>query len=683
MRRVLRRTSIHILCAIATLAVSGLLSGGAHATLGTCDTAGPIEVEATILGPGPTAYASLGAAFAAVSRHPHRYQRRGRASTSECDGRRAEQQRRGSASYTTLSIWPRPTLLTISGASVTGRGVIELNGADNVTIDGDNPNSGGTNRDLTIANTAVNTTTFTSVVRLALSTVVTSANGNTVRNCVINGSATGRNIAAATSTAGSETTTYGILVGGGATTVAGGTTAPSPIASLTTTIASGQTVTSFTASNNLINAVARGIAVQGAAVTVANLLSVTNNVIGSAADGDTTTVYSRGILVLGFDNLTVTGNLVRNMAWFVGTQQMAIAIGDVAFTVTGTNGLIANNVVLNQNNRATGTFGAYGININAGNNQRVQNNVVARLTGDMTGGAAFSTTFGLFGIRVASGTGHKVYHNSVNMFGLRAGTPATNLLSAAFGITVTGLTGTDVRNNIFSNTITGGTTSIAHVAVYLPPSGTTANMNLTWNNNAYYTGTTAGVHGVAHVNTTYLAVPAGPTTYNGLYTVANFSPGATTPNANFRAYTSTLSAGGTNDNASLASSAAAPFTSSTDLHINTGLLATQLESGGASAGVTLVTTDFDNDVRPGPAGSVNGGATNPDIGVDEFDGVPPVANDVQATAFLDPTNGGSKPAGVAFSPSALHQQRDGGADQRDRALRIFDAWPSRSTTTLR
>ena len=53
---------------------------------------------------------------------------------------------------------------------------------------------------------------------------------------------------------------------------------------------------------------------------------------------------------------------------------------------------------------------------------------VSGVTGDMTGGAAFSTTFGLHGIRLGSGTGHKVYHNSVNLFGLRSGTATASLL---------------------------------------------------------------------------------------------------------------------------------------------------------------------------------------------------------------------------------------------------------------
>ena len=90
--------------------------------------------------------------------------------------------------------------------------------------------------------------------------------------------------------------------------------------------------------------------------------------------------------------------------------------------------------------------------------------------------------------------GHKVYNNSVNLFGPHTGTATTSLLSAAFSISTTAQTGIDVRDNIFANNITGGTTSIAHVSVFLPSGGTAA-MNLTWNNNAYFFGTDAARQG--------------------------------------------------------------------------------------------------------------------------------------------------------------------------------------------
>ncbi len=98
----------------------------------------------------------------------------------------------GSASYTSVTISPTNDGVSISGATATGRGVIELNGADNVTIDGDNPTTGGTNRNLSIINTAASTIAYNSVVRIALSTAVTSANNDVVKNCIIMGNATGR-----------------------------------------------------------------------------------------------------------------------------------------------------------------------------------------------------------------------------------------------------------------------------------------------------------------------------------------------------------------------------------------------------------------------------------------------------------------------------------------------------------
>src|SRR5207237_8296687 len=116
--------------------------------------------------------------------------------------------------------------LSIAGATPTGRGVVELNGADNVTIDGDNPNTGGTNRNLTIQSTATNITAFTSVIRIALATsVVTSADNDTFKNLNLVGNATGRNVSGATSTTGSDHPVYGVLATAGASTVSA-TTAP-------------------------------------------------------------------------------------------------------------------------------------------------------------------------------------------------------------------------------------------------------------------------------------------------------------------------------------------------------------------------------------------------------------------------------------------------------------------------
>ncbi|MEO8196260.1 MAG: Calx-beta domain-containing protein [Thermoanaerobaculia bacterium] len=547
-----------------------------------------VDVTATAGTPGPTTYATLKLAFDAINAGTHQGDIVASITANTTEGATSavlNSSGAGSASYTSVLIQPTADGLSVTGNPPTGRGVIELNGADNVTIDGDNPGTGGTNRNLTIQNSAVATTTYTSVVRVALSTLITSANNVAVKNSILLGSATGRNTGAATSSTGSENTTYGILVGGGASTVAA-TTAPSAIASVSTLIGSPITATGFTADNNQIDACARGIAVQGSAITVASGLTITNNVIGSATAGNTTTVYSRGMTLQGFDSTTISGNTVRNIESFLSTAVVGLNLGDAS--TTGTNASVTKNIVTNVLNRSTGTFGAYGINLNAGNAITVANNFVAGVTHDMTGGGAFSTTFGVIGIRLGTGINHKVYYNSVSLFGLQPGTAATSLLSAALAVVATGQTGLDIRNNALSNTTTGGTTSIAHVAMYLPSGGTSA-MNLTLNNNGYYYGTDVARQGVGQ---------GGATAGTNFFTTLTA----------LKAYSSALSVAGTNDNASFASTLTAPFTSATDLHIPAAT-PTQLESTGA---VVSVTTDIDGDPRSG---------TTPDIGADEFAGV--------------------------------------------------------------
>ena len=279
-------------------------------------------------------------------------------------------------------------------------------------------------------------------------------------------------------------------------------------------------------------------------------------------------------------NNNITGNNVSDISSNGGTTG-SLARGIVVSGATSDLTIQKNNVqgIINT---STGTFPAYGLDISGGNNVVVKNNFVSNINHDMTGGAAFSTTFGVFGIRVGAGTGHQIYHNSVNLYGAHTGTAAASLLSAAFAIVATTSTGCDVRDNIFANNITGGTTSIAHVSVFLPSGGTSA-MNLTWNNNSYYFGTDASRQGIGQAGTT-----AGTNFFTTLPALA--------------AYTSTLSPAATNDNASLASIGAVPFVSANDLHI--GVSAPEVNAGVAIASVT---DDIDGDMRP----------SMPDIGADE------------------------------------------------------------------
>jgi hypothetical protein len=207
---------VRVLSTVLGLGVTALTTSHALATVGVCDTAQPVEVEATAGTPGPTGYATLAAAFSAVNAGTHQGAVNVEicASTVEPGSAVLNGSGQGAASYASLSIRPLADALTVSALTLQGRGVIELNGADNVTLDGDNPNTAGTNRNLTITSTADPELALTSLVRLAVATaLITSANGNTVKNCVLNGSAVGRNVSGSTSSTLGENTTFGILVG--------------------------------------------------------------------------------------------------------------------------------------------------------------------------------------------------------------------------------------------------------------------------------------------------------------------------------------------------------------------------------------------------------------------------------------------------------------------------------------
>ncbi|MEO8513343.1 MAG: T9SS type A sorting domain-containing protein [Ignavibacteria bacterium] len=612
---------------------------------------------------GPTNYATLKLAFDAVNAGTHQGAITISITANTNEGTTPatlNSSGAGSANYTSVLIQPTTDGVSISGNPVTGFGVIQLNGADNVTINGDNPNTLGTNRNLTVSNTTTATVIANSVIRIATSAAVTSADNNTIRNCILNGNVTGGNSSSITVTTGSSNSSFGIFCGGngGATT----TGAPIAITSVTSNTApSGTTINALIIDNNAINQCARGIVFNGAATTVSNGVTISNNLVGDQGSvtgtppytSPATTVYTKGIWIAGTSSISISGNSVKNIMSYVGTtitgvelvssigslisisnnfltnivnngtgsivKALLISNGSGAYSISGntitnvqalaglsgtdalevtsagTNGIIELNKITTVYNRNVGTFGAYGINLTTGTGIIVRNNFVSDINMNMSGGSAFSASFGVFGIRIAGGTNHKVYYNSVNMNAALLGTATTTILSSALNISATTITGVDVRNNIFSNTMTGGTTSIAHVSLYLP-AGPTSAMNLTLNNNAYFSGTDVSRQGIAQV---------GLTAGSGFYLAANFNPGTITPAANLRALTSTLSAVGTNDNASFATTDAAPFISSTDLHINT-LIATGLESGGTP--ISGTTTDIDGDTR---------NLTTPDIGADE------------------------------------------------------------------
>lgn len=550
-------------------------------TLGTCDltsAALPIEIEATAGVIGPVAYSSLQAAFAAINAGTHQ----GAINIEVCFN---SAESTGSAvlnsngatpaSYTSVSIRPLVDGVTISGDSGSGRGFIELNGADSVTIDGDNLNTAGTNRDLTLQNTAAAATTNTAVVRIALNTTtVNTAGNNTFRNLNIVGSAVGQ--AALTATSSAANNTYGIFASGGAS---GATTAPSGFTSATT-IGNGGSAANLAVQNNRITSCSRGAAMPGTGSNADMFtgLLIEDNTIGNPTAGDADGVYAAGFPINGFTSAAIRRNTIY-VESALSTSMRGIDVNGVNINF-GSGAIVEKNRVLRVHSRV-GNNSAYGISITGGTGHTARNNFVANINAVMASGV-LTTTTGIHGIRVAT-SGHQIYNNSVNLSGAVLGSTNFGTVSA-LTLTTSATSGIDLRNNILVNTMTGAPAGSPVVALFLP--SLLAGSDLTINNNDYFTSNQLGQVGTAALSG---------------YTIADFDPTVTTGATNWRNYTSTL-ASVNNDNASIKTDPF--FASSTDLSLGA-------TSPAADAGVTIasVVDDIDGTARPVAAAY--------DIGADE------------------------------------------------------------------
>jgi hypothetical protein len=145
-------------------------------------SAGPVTVTASAATPGPTDYPTVKGAFDAINAGTHQ----GAINifiigdTTETAPAVLNASGTGAAVYTSIIMEPTGAR-TVSGAIAAGSPLIDLNGADVVTIDG--LNAGGNS--LTFSNTTVSATASTSTIRF-----INGAQNNTIKNCSILGSST-------------------------------------------------------------------------------------------------------------------------------------------------------------------------------------------------------------------------------------------------------------------------------------------------------------------------------------------------------------------------------------------------------------------------------------------------------------------------------------------------------------
>ena len=464
----------------------------------------------------------------------------------------------------TLLIKPTGVPRAVSGTATAG--LIRLNGADRVIIDGSLGSTVNTvcpavsaSRDLTITNTNAGSSSAVVWIQTAL-LGPNPAQNNTVMNCNIVGTA-------------SLSTGTLIGIGSGSSTLSASSL--------------GTNNHNINIINNNISKTQIGIYSVGISAASKNQGSIINqNLINTLAPNNVTTI---GIMVGFLNNGTISGNNVSGMAQ---TSFSFDASGiNVGFTSSGfsttspgtqecTNMTITNNVIGSVVMTGTGSAVGLGLAASSLGTNLIANNTISGVDGNGTFGD-FSSGLVIGG---AIGSVTNVYNNTVSLQGTITGTTAASQVASCLSIIASGIPPViDIKNNIFSNTQAGNAGATARFTAITTNYGSGFQMSaITSNNNDLY------------------AAGAGPGTYAIGQTVSNTVGPLHTTLANWQAATGKDAA---------SKNVLPVFVSTTDLHLSTAAGANWCLNGTGSA--VSVTDDIDCQVRNNP----------PDMGADEFTAV--------------------------------------------------------------
>ncbi|PYT00990.1 MAG: hypothetical protein DMF63_04820 [Acidobacteria bacterium] len=316
----------------------------------------------------------------------------------------------------TMVIKPSGGARTISGTSAASSGLIILNGADNVTIDGST--SGGTDRSLTITNA----TTTSAVIWMRSTAVPNGSNSNTIKNTNLQGSVATNIIA-------------GVLAG--SSTFGGAAQAPQ---------------SNNTFQNNKVIKVQNALFISGNATTFDQNWAITGNTFGSTVVSEK--LSFRGMLLGGANNFTISGNTIMGIS---STTVTSSTMTGIQLSANATNGTVTRNSISDVKHNNPSGFGANGIFLAAtsvASNNLISNNFIRDIAGVGFNGVAFADNG--YGIVAASGSGYKIYFNSIN---LATSQTTANSITSAINITsgVTTAGAVDVRDNVLVNQETVGT----------------------------------------------------------------------------------------------------------------------------------------------------------------------------------------------------------------------------------
>ncbi len=361
-----------------------------------------------------------------------------------------------SAGPYTLTIQPLLTA-TLTGSS--SAGLITINGADNVIIDGSVGYTTNSicppvtaSRDLTIINT--NTGTSSAVVWLQTA-AGDGATNNVIRNCNISGNA-------------GNTTLVGI--GSGSSTIAANS------------LGTGNNNNRF--ENNNIKAVQIGIYSQGASAANKNTGNIINQNVMNFPTGSSQNINTAGIFTGFENNITISGNMIGSVGGST-TDAFGISCGSINISTSTFTGNEVTDAVISYNKidsiRSAGTLSASGIYMvtatNSGTNL-ISNNTLTNLGTNATSGEFGSGIF-VGGGAVAT----NIYFNSVSMSGTFSGGTQPNFSLAIGGNNPV----VNIKNNVLSaKAITGSATTLG-LGEYAVGFGYNTFTNLVSNNNDFFT----------------------------------------------------------------------------------------------------------------------------------------------------------------------------------------------------
>ena len=354
------------------------------------------------------------------------------------------------SSYTSVHIYP-----TVTGLSITGDlagSLINLNGADNVTIDG-SVNEADVTKDLIITNTSISSATYTSAICFS-----GDASANTVKYCTIKGSQTSAN-------GGIIFFTAGTTLGNNGNTI------------------DHNDITCTADANRPISAIysqgLSGVLNSGNIISNNNIFDFLNR--GIASFGINIQTYST--------EWTISGNSFYETSSFGPTADVAYMVINIADNA-GTNFTISNNHIGGSSASCEGTpwtktnvkynnFTCINLNVGTGTASNIQGNEIRNFSHTDAG----VTTW--YGINIAAGKVN-IGTTTANTIGASTGTGSITYEAGTgsnfYGIWLQGISLLiNVQNNVIGsittyNTATTGATNFT--GIYNTGTGT---MNISGN----------------------------------------------------------------------------------------------------------------------------------------------------------------------------------------------------------